>query len=303
MQTSFWGPLSQRFLKTYFACAEPLASKTTLRVGGFCDYYAEPEDLEALTAVLEHTWARGVPVFALGRGSNLLVRDDGFRGCVIRLKGVFWQTCLFLSPLEVFVGAGLRLKEFCGHLCKGGWGGLEFLEGIPGCVGGALFMNAGAQGGWMHDAVLGVQGVTHDGQVRVLKVAELGAGYRHCKGLEGLIVTHAWLKRPLEADSQAVFEKMALLAQKRKASQPQDPSAGCVFKNPGEGHPPAGQLIDQAGLKGLSVGGAEVSRKHANFIVTAQGARAQDVLDLIARVQDRVFQAHRVALEPELRIL
>lgn len=299
----FWDELKGRLGATPVAYAEPLATKTTLRVGGAADYYAEPEDVEALQVILKHAHCKGVPVFVLGRGSNILVRDSGYQGCVVRLKGPFWSTCSFLPDGTVHVGAGLRLKELCAKACKAGWAGLEFLEGIPGSVGGALFTNAGAMGGWMHDSLVRVEAVDLDGTRAEYSQADLEATYRSCPKLKAKIVTQAWICPSGQAPQAVIAQKLNTFASKRRATQPQQSSAGCMFKNPKEGQPPAGQLIDQLGLKGLSMGKAQVSEKHANFIVTQPGAQAQDVLALMEHIKARVFEAYGIELEREVHIL
>ncbi len=282
---------------------EPLGPKTTLGVGGVADYYALPVDFLSLQALLSDLWARKIPLYLLGRGSNVLVSDAGFRGCVIQLQGAFWTQCNFISDSQVRVGPGLRLKAFCAQVAKRGWSGFEFLEGIPGGIGGALAMNAGAMGSWIHAHLEWVQTLDYDGTARTWTAEELAAGYRSCPALKSRVVTAAQCLRPAQASAESIAATMAAMALQRKNSQPQGASAGCIFKNPGPGRLGAGALIDSLGLKGFSLGGATISEKHANFIVTRPGARCEDVLALIAHVQAAVLQYHGVELELEVQRL
>jgi len=198
----------------------------------------------------------------------------------------------------VWAGAGLRLKNLCGLALQAGLAGFEFLEGIPGSVGGALRMNAGAMGGWMFDVVEEVRVMTMAGEVQVLAKAAMHVDYRHCAELHHAIALGALLRPALQADAEAVARQIDVYRRKRQESQPREPSAGCVFKNPPNGS--AGRLIDECGLKGARVGGAEVSPRHANFIVNLGTATAGDVLELVRRVRGRVRQLTGVDLEPEV---
>lgn len=279
------------------ACEEPLAGKTTMRVGGAARVYAEPASVEDLQVLLRTAHAQGVAVLMLGRGSNLIVPDSGVDGLVISLAHEAWAGFEPRGDGRVWVGAGLRLKNLCGLAAKAGLMGFEFLEGIPGNVGGALRMNAGAMGGWMFDVVEAVQLMTMAGEVRTLVKDDMHIAYRHCAELHDAIALGALLKPATQADAEAVKRQMDAYSRKRHESQPREPSAGCIFKNP-PGHS-AGRLIDESGLKGERVGGAQVSPVHANFIVNVGQATATDVIELIRRVRARVKLAKGVDLEPE----
>jgi len=280
---------------------EPLARKTTMLVGGAARVYVEPRNVQELQSLLRLARAGGVPVFPIGRGSNLIVPDEGVEGLVISLNTPEWAKFEVRENGRVYVSAGLRLKNLCGLAAKAGLTGFEFLEGIPGSVGGALRMNAGAMGAWIFDTVESVEFITLVGEVVTRRVDELHVGYRHCSELaEGAIALGAVLRSGAQADTEAVSRQIDVYRKKRVESQPREPSAGCIFKNP-EGDS-AGRLIDSAGLKGLRVGGAEVSAVHANFIVNRDHATASEVLELIAQVRARVQAAHGVALEPEARL-
>ncbi len=279
---------------------EPLATRTTLRVGGSARILAEPASEADLAAVLQRSNAAGAPVIMLGRGSNLLVPDSGVDAVVISLGHPAWQRFVPEADGRVRVGAGLRLKNLCGLASKAGLVGFEFLEGIPGNVGGALRMNAGAMGGWMFDVVEEVRVMARDGAVRTYRKAEMKVDYRHCAELEAAIALEAILRpaRVAPGEDEAIRRQIDAYRDKRHQSQPREPSAGCAVKNPpGDS---AGRLIDAAGLKGERVGGAEVSTVHANFIINRGGATSADVIALVRRVRERVQGASGVTLEPEV---
>jgi UDP-N-acetylmuramate--L-alanine ligase/UDP-N-acetylenolpyruvoylglucosamine reductase len=278
---------------------EPIGPKTTMRVGGPARYYAEPANEADLCALLRETRLRALPVLILGRGSNLLVPDEGVAALVLRLAGREWQRFDVRPDGRVEAGAGLRLKELCGLAAARGLRGFEFLEGIPGTLGGALRMNAGAMGGWMFDLVEAVRLVLLDGTVRTLRRHELHVAYRDCRELGDSIALGALL-RPVSAGvpTADIQAQIAAFQVRRLATQPRDPSAGCMFKNPPNDS--AGRLIDALGLKGERVGDAEVSAVHANFIVNRGQATAADVIALMRRVRERVKAAHGIELEPEV---
>jgi UDP-N-acetylenolpyruvoylglucosamine reductase len=277
---------------------EPLAARTTLRVGGAARLYAEPASVAALAALVRGAHARGVKVFLLGRGSNLVVPDEGVDGLVIALAHEAWAAFEPRAEGRVWAGAGLRLKNLCGLAAKAGLAGFEFLEGIPGNLGGALRMNAGAMGGWMFDVVEQVQVMAPDGEVRTLAKAAMHVDYRHCAELHDAIALGALLKPAAQAAGDAVARQIDVYRKKRHETQPREPSAGCIFKNPPGGS--AGRLIDECGLKGERVGDAEVSPVHANFIENRGQATGSDVLELVRRVRARVRTARGVDLQPEV---
>ena len=277
---------------------EPLASKTTMRVGGAARVYAEPETVADLQVLLREAHARGVEVFFLGRGSNLIVPDEGVDGLVVTLAHENWRRFELRPDGRVWAGAGLRLKNLCGLASRAGLVGFEFLEGIPGSVGGALRMNAGAMGGWMFDVVEEIEIMTPAGDVKTLRRADLHIAYRHCAELHEAIALGALLRPAERADTEAISRQIDVYRRKRHETQPREPSAGCVFKNPPDES--AGRLIDEAGLKGERVGDAEVSRVHANFIVNRGHATSADVIELMRRVRARIREARGVELEPEV---
>lgn len=277
---------------------ESLARKTTIGLGGAARLYAEPADAADLQLLALTAKANGVPVLMLGRGSNLIVPDEGVDGLVISLRQPAWETFEPQPDGRVWVGAGLRLKNLCGLAAKAGLVGFEFLEGIPGNVGGALRMNAGAMGGWMFDVVEEVVLMMSDGQIRTMKKAEMHVDYRHCGELHEGIALGALLRPASQSEAASIARQIEAYKEKRQKSQPREPSAGCIFKNPPNDS--AGRLIDASGLKGERVGDAEVSPVHANFIVNRGNATASDVIKLVRRIRARVEQTHGVKLEPEV---
>ena len=277
---------------------EPLARRTTLGVGGAARVYAEPASAEDLQVLLRAARQAQVPVLMLGRGSNLIVPDEGVDGLVLSLANPAWSRFEPRPDGRVWVGAGLRLKNLCGLAAKAALAGCEFLEGIPGTVGGALRMNAGAMGGWMFDLVDEVEVMALDGEVRLLRREEMHVDYRHCAELHHAIALGALLRPPAQAEAETIARQLDTYRKKRQESQPREPSAGCIFKNPPGTS--AGRLIDESGLKGERVGDAEVSAVHANFIINRGQASGADVLALVRRIRSRVRQAKGVDLEPEV---
>jgi UDP-N-acetylmuramate--L-alanine ligase/UDP-N-acetylenolpyruvoylglucosamine reductase len=277
---------------------EPLAAKTTLRVGGAARLYAEPATEDDLRTLLVEAAKEAVPVFVLGRGSNLIVPDEGVDGLVISLSQGSWSGFEALPDGRIRVGAGLRLKNLCGLSAAAGLAGFEFLEGIPGSVGGALRMNAGAMGGWIFDVVDEVRLMSPDGAVATLPRSAMNVEYRYCAELRDAIALGAVLHPMSRSDAASVGRQMDDYRRKRHESQPREPSAGCIFKNPAGAS--AGRLIEECGLKGARVGGAEVSRVHANFVVNTGEATSADVLELVRRVRAGVRLAKGVDLEPEV---
>ncbi len=280
---------------------EPLAPRTTMRVGGCARLYAEPASEADLSALLRTACAQGAPVFVLGRGSNVIVPDEGVDALVISLSHPAWAGFDVLADGSVRAGAGLRLKNLCGLAAKAGLGGFECLEGIPGSLGGPLRMNAGAMGAWLFDVVEWGPVISREGENSSRRREDLSVGYRCCRELADAIALETVLRPVAAEEVVAIQARMEAYRGKRQASQPREASAGCVFKNP-EGDA-AGRLIDECGLKGLRVGDAEVSRVHGNFIVNHGAARAADVLALIREVRGRVQAARGVTLEPEVLLV
>lgn len=285
--------------ETVVRADEPLAKRTTLRVGGPADVYVEPASDEDLALVLGHCAREGERVFLLGRGSNLLVRDGGFRGVVICFNHPHFSR-IEVAGDRLWCGARAKLKQVAVEAKRHGLSGVEFLEGIPGSVGGALRMNAGAMGGSTFDAVESMRFMNLHGQIFEKPGREIEVQYRGCPLLKDHIALDA-LFRCAHAPREEIEKRMAAFSKKRWASQPAAPSAGCMFKNPAS--IAAGRLVDEMGLKGLRVGGAVVSQEHGNFIINDGQATAQDVLRLIEQVRQHAQRERGIELHIEVEII
>lgn len=280
---------------------EPLSRHTTFKIGGKADTYVKVTSASKLSAILRECREADVDYMIIGNGSNLLASDDGYRGVVIRLDGDFRKIAL-VDEDTVYCGAGATLAALCKFAQSSGLSGLEFAWGIPGTVGGAVFMNAGAYGGEMKDVVYSVNHLTPEGETGRTEKEDLAFGYRtSVYRTNKAIITGVTLK--LKKDNpDDIRARMDDYLGRRSSKQPLDfPSAGSVFKRPEGAY--AGALIEQCGLKGHSHGGAQVSEKHAGFIINRQNATAHDVKSLIREVQTKVFDETGYNLECELIIL
>lgn len=279
---------------------EPLQKKTWWRVGGTADAYVEVADVPSLRSVLAVAHATGAPLFVLGNASNLLVSDLGIRGIVVRLVGDFGASEEEEPGQRIRLGAGLKLASFVKRAERAGWTGLELFAGIPGTVGGAVRMNAGTALGEVRDRLVDVAVELPDGSARTLAPSELAMAYRHTALPEGAVVTSARFAltgADPEHSRKLVEEHLAY----RARTQPIDvPTCGSTFRNPPGAH--AGRLIEQCGLKGHALGGAEVSPKHANFLVNTGTATATDLRRLIEHVQETVARETGIRLEPEVHL-
>lgn len=279
---------------------EPMAKHTTFAIGGPADLMAAPASADETAAVVKLAASLTLPLTVIGKGSNLLVRDKGIRGLVLKIgEAMAVARC---EGDSVVAGAGAALSDIAKLAAAAGLTGLEFAVGIPGSLGGAVFMNAGAYDGEMSRVVDSVTAVTPQGDIRCFTAAELDFGYRHSVfQTNGCIICEVRLQlKP--GDATQIQALMQELTQKREHRQPLEwPSAGSTFRRP-PGYF-AGTLVEQAGCKGLCCGGAKVSDKHAGFIINAGGASAADVLRLISRVQARVRETSGVQLWPEVMIL
>ena len=290
---------------------EPMRDHTTFRIGGPADLYARPQSEEALVGLIRFLREAEVPYFLIGNGSNLLVSDEGFRGVIIE-AGRALGGCegpLKADALEsdeetyrLSAQAGILLRTLSLKAADEGLTGLEFASGIPGTLGGAVFMNAGAYGGEMKQVVKSARVLDGDGAIRELDNESLGFGYRTSAVSEnGYVVLSAELLLK-KGDPELIKETIADLRERRMSRQPLEyPSAGSTFKRP-EGYF-AGKLIMDADLAGETVGGAQVSKKHCGFVINTGDATAKDVRDLIDLVTDKVESEYGVRLEPEVRFL
>ena len=279
---------------------EPMKKHTTFRIGGPADYYLCPHSTEELQKILQICRENKLEFFILGNGSNLLVSDKGYRGVVIQL----WKNFSDIETEDntITVKAGALLSKVAAEALEESLTGMEFASGIPGTMGGAVMMNAGAYGGEMKDIIREVTVLTREGELLTLSKEEMNFGYRTSVVKEkGYVVISAVLQLR-KGDREEIRKVMDELTERRVTKQPLDmPSAGSTFKRP-EGYF-AGKLIMDAGLRGFSVGGAQISEKHCGFVVNKGDATAADVLGLIGEVQKRVQEKFGVALEPEVKFL
>lgn len=278
---------------------EPMLRHTTMLVGGPAQYWLEPHGFEAFAAAVRYCRERGIPVRVVGRGSNLLVRDGGIRGAVFHpARGVFGE--VKVEAGLVTAGAGVRLKKLASCAAAAGIGGFEWMEGIPGNVGGALRMNAGAMGVETFDQVVSVTFLDEDGVIRTRGRGEIVAHYRDVPELRRSFALQAVFRGEPDGPD-AIRRRMEESKAKRRASQPVAASAGCVFRNPATGA--AGKLVDELGLKGTNLGGAKVSPVHANFIVNEGNATAEDVLGLVEEIKRRAREERGIELVTEVKVL
>ncbi len=279
---------------------EMMKEHTTFRVGGPADLFLQPKDAEELKDAIGILEKYHVPVMVIGNGSNLLVRDKGIRGAVIQI----YNRMADISVEEDIIVAkgGALLSAVAAKAADASLTGLEFASGIPGSIGGAVVMNAGAYGGEMKDVLVSIDVLTKDLEIKTISAEKLELGYRHSIVPEaGYIVLGAKLKLQ-KGQEEAIRSRMAELAEQRREKQPlRFPSAGSTFKRP-EGYF-AGKLVQDAGLKGKTIGGAQVSEKHSGFLINIGGATAQDILDLIAFCQKEVKEQFGVTLETEVKIV
>lgn len=280
---------------------EPMSQYTTFRVGGPVDLLVEPNSVDALADLLKAAKADGVRPLVIGKGSNLLVPDEGLRGVVFHM-GDDLSDISYAGNDMIKVQAGATVIKLCRFALEYSLSGLEFAYGIPGSVGGGIYMNAGAYGGELGEHVVVVNHMDYEGNRGSWSPRQAGFSYRHSNYMdEDLIVTSVVFQLD-KANPEAIKMKMDNIMERRKAKQPLEyGSAGSTFKRP-EGYF-AGALIEQSGLKGTSVGGAQVSEKHAGFVINKDHATAKDVLDLMALIRKTVQEQHGVTLEPEVRIL
>ena len=280
---------------------ELMKNHTTFKIGGPCVALAEPENSDELKDVIEVCEKHNVPYFVLGRGSNLLVSDNGYEGVMIKPGKSFQEISFDEDTMTVTAGCGVTLAALAAFACERGITGFEFASGIPGTVGGAVYMNAGAYGGEICQVCTSVDVMLPDGQIKTYAGDEMNFSYRHSRmeDEQGIVLSAVFsLERKPEEEIRA---KMQDLMSRRRTSQPLDiPSAGSTFKRPVGGY--AAALIDQSGLKGFQIGGAAVSQKHAGFVVNLGGATAADVRALMDAVSKKVYNDSGIRLEPEVRL-
>lgn len=275
---------------------EPMRAHTTFKIGGEADIFIIPASPAALIYAVKKCNELEIPYFILGNGSNLLVSDGGIEGAVISLSGI---NSIISDGEKITCGAGAMLSSVCLKALSLSLTGLEFAYGIPGTAGGALYMNAGAYGGQMADVIESAECLTATGEIKTLKKEDMRLGYRSSVFKNGGLIIISLTLALKKGDKTEIKAEMDELLNRRKQKQPLEyPSAGSTFKRP-EGYF-AGALIEKNGLKGLTVGGAQVSEKHAGFVINRGGATAADVKALIGKIQKKVFENDGVMLEPEV---
>ena len=290
---------------------EPLRRHTSFRIGGPADCWVEPEDLEDLKGILKFASDNRLPWRVLGGGTNILVRDEGFSGIIISLRGDYFQKLEFREEkvgrkgggfCRVIAGAGVLLSRLVKEVARRGLGGLEFAVGIPGTVGGAVAMNAGVPGSSLAEVVSRVESLNGEGKVLTLRKEEIGFRYRGSNLSPSQVILKAELelKRRARRESRNLMNKFR---ERRKITQPLgEAGAGSIFKNP-PGGVSAGELIEEVGLKGTCLGDAYISPRHANFILNRGKARAEDVLHLVEMIREVVRERKGIELELEMEII
>ncbi|MFA6850760.1 MAG: UDP-N-acetylmuramate dehydrogenase [Selenomonadaceae bacterium] len=279
---------------------EPMSRHTTFKIGGPADCLIFPASMDEVKNVFDLLHEYEIPFTVLGNGSNVLVLDKGIRGATVKFNSP--MSYIYNENEHIFVGAGAPLKDVSQYAAKCSLTGMEFAVGIPGSIGGAVFMNAGAYDGEIKNIVRSVKAVTVNGEIVKYSAEQLAFGYRHSIFQEnGYAICEVEIVLK-EGQPEEIKEKMDGLTKRRESRQPLEmPSAGSTFKRP-QGYF-AGTLIEESGLKGFKVGGAQISLKHAGFVVNAGGATAEDVLKLIKEVQKRVYERHGIKLFPEVRMM
>ncbi len=295
----------KRFVRGSILLNEPLSCRTTFRIGGPADIWVEPADIKDLKRTVLFAKKERIPIFVIGKGSNVLVKDNGFRGMVINLGSTYFKR-MMVNKERVRLGAGFSLAKLVRICCDRGLEGLESLVGIPGTIGGAIYMNAGGSSNPIYrnigDFVTSIKVMDLKGDIRRISRKDMKLGYRS-SNLSGLIILEADLKLN-KADPDILNSRCLKFLKIKREKQVLDvPSAGCVFKNPQDSQFTCGQMIDMLGLKGRRVGGAEISEKHANFIVNRNRASCEDVLRLAEYMKDKVKENYGIPLELEIEIV
>ena len=280
---------------------ELMSEHTTFRIGGPADLFVVPTTVEGLAAVVSACNKEGIYCFILGNGSNVLVSDKGIPGVVVSTAACL-NNIELIGAYEIKCGAGVKLSRLSDFACENSITGAEFAWGIPGTVGGAVYMNAGAYDGEMKDILVSCEYLTSDGELHTMLADEMDLSYRHSAFSENGYVIVSATVRLKAGDKGEIRAKMDDFMHRRKSKQPLEfPSAGSTFKRPVGGF--AAALIDECGLKGYSVGGAEVSEKHAGFVINKGGATCFDVMRLVEHIKKEVFLKKSINLECEIRVI
>lgn len=281
---------------------EPMSKHTTFKIGGPAEFFIRPDSAERLCGLVAFLKAENIPYTVIGKGSNLLVSDDGIKGAVICLDSNFSDVKVDLTDDTIECTAGTSLSQLCRAALDNSLSGVEFAWGIPGSVGGAVYMNAGAYGGEVKDVVVSCTYINEKGDIITKNCDELDLSYRHSffTNTNNIILSAKF--KLIKKDKAEIRSKMDELMLKRKTKQPLEyPSAGSTFKRP-EGNY-AAALIEQCGLKGYSFGGAQVSEKHSGFVINKGGATCKDVLALIENIKEVVYNKTGYRLECEVKLI
>ena len=300
MMQEFCHKLKNVITKGTVLTEEPMSRHTSFQIGGPAEIFVQPATGDEVRQAICLAKEEQIPFFVVGNGSNLLVSDDGFRGMIVQIGRNLQE--ISVEDNVIYAQAGALLSRVSKTALEHGLTGMEFAAGIPGSLGGAVAMNAGAYGGEMKDILTDAEVLTPDGEIKILSLEELDLSYRHsCIFDEDYIVLSVHLQLE-QGDTTVIRNRMDELARARREKQPLEyPSAGSTFKRP-EGYF-AGALIQDAGLKGYTVGGAQVSEKHSGFVINRGGATAEEVLFLIKQVQKKVKSRFGVTMEPEVRMV
>ena len=300
MKKEFYDALTQLTAEKNVLTDEPMKKHVTFRVGGAADYFVSPESAEEVQKIILLCKETGMPYYILGNGSNLLVSDHGYRGVIIQIYKSMSEVSV--KGELVTAQAGALLSAIAAKAAEESLTGFEFASGIPGTIGGAAVMNAGAYGGEMKDVLEQVTVLTKEGELLTLPREELEMGYRTSRVAKNQYIVLEAVIRLRYGEQKQIRETMNELKEKRTTKQPLEyPSAGSTFKRP-EGYF-AGKLIEDAGLRGFQVGGAQVSEKHCGFVINKDNATAAEVRELIRQVSERVKANSGVTLEPEVKML
>ncbi len=278
----------------------PMNEYTTFKIGGKADILIQPESVDQLVTVIKSAKEYGIPITFIGNGSNLLVLDGGIRGAVIKFGQNMSETVV--DGDVITAQSGITMARLAAVAAENQLTGFEFASGIPGTLGGGIVMNAGAYKGELKDVVTEVTALLSDGTIRTFANSELNFSYRHSIFTDSdMLILSAKIKLT-KGNAEDIKGYMAELAQKRRNSQPLEyPSAGSAFKRPQNGY--AAAMIDTAGLKGYTVGGAQVSEKHAGFVINTGNATAKDVVRLLNDIREKVYAQHNTMLEPEIIVI
>ncbi|MBA4312303.1 MAG: UDP-N-acetylenolpyruvoylglucosamine reductase [Chlorobiaceae bacterium] len=288
----------KKFFRGTILLSESMSNHTTFRIGGPADYFFKPENKEDAVDIIRYLQKNKLPFFALGKGSNLLVSDDGYRGAVVDIESALKS--IYAEENQIYAEAGVALNRFVDFSIQEQKKGVEMLAGIPGTVGGAIVMNAGAYGGEISNYICKVE-ILRNGSIVILGKDQLGFSYRRSSLTDTDVVLNGWFELPDGNTQELMKIRNELILQRNRKHPINYPNCGSVFKNP-KGST-AAKLVEDAGLKGMIHGAAQISERHGNFIINLGGAKAKDVYYLIETVQKTVFEKFNIQLELEVKLL